>query len=382
MRVTFVLPPVDMSGGIRVAALHAMALQKMGHVVRVVSPPHAATSFRDRLGSLLGGRGWLASRPRCESHLDGTGLEHRILDSHRAVADNDVPDADVVIATWWETAEWVNALGPEKGAKVYFIQHHEVFDYLPAARCRATYRLPMHKIVVSRWLRDVMRTEYGDEVADLVPNSVDRGQFFAADRGKQSSPTAGFLYSTAEFKRLELCLAALAAVRGRVPDLRLVCFGSQHPRPDLPLPLGTQFFFSPAQNRIRDIYAACDVWVTTSRTEGFNLPAMEAMACRAPVVSTRTGWPAEAIETARNGVLVDVGDVRGIENGIEWVLSLPDKDWRTLSRRAHETACSGSWEESSRKFEKALLHARRRSANGEIGGSAMPEEQTASWPAA
>ena len=127
------------------------------------------------------------------SHLDGSGLDHHVLDRWRPVTDVDVPDGDVVIATWWETAEWVNALSPNKGAKVYFIQHHEIFPYLPVERCEATYRMPLHKIVVARWLQQVMSTRYGDEIVDVVPNSVDRTQFFAADRGKQSTPTVGVL---------------------------------------------------------------------------------------------------------------------------------------------------------------------------------------------
>ena len=120
-----------------------------------------------------------------------------------------MPDADVVVATWWETAEWVNALDPRKGAKVYFIQHHEVFPYLPVDRSRATYQLPLRKVVISRWLLDVMREEYGDGSVDLVPNSVDSAQFFAAPRGKQSVPTFGFIYSTSGFKGLNVMLAAL-----------------------------------------------------------------------------------------------------------------------------------------------------------------------------
>ena len=55
------------------------------------------------------------------------------------MTDVDVPDGDLIIATWWETAEWVNALSPNKGAKVYFIQHHEIF---PTFRLSAV-RLPI-----------------------------------------------------------------------------------------------------------------------------------------------------------------------------------------------------------------------------------------------
>jgi hypothetical protein len=119
----------------------------------------------------------------------------RTLRSHRPVTDRDLPDADVVIATWWETAEWVARLAPSKGAKCYFIQHHEVFDWLPVERVRSTYRLPLHKIVIARWLASLMKNEYGDAHVDLVPNSVDHRQFFAAPRSKQAKPTVGFIYS-------------------------------------------------------------------------------------------------------------------------------------------------------------------------------------------
>jgi glycosyltransferase involved in cell wall biosynthesis len=274
----------------------------------------------------------------------------------------------VVVATWWETAEWVNALGPDKGAKAYFIQHHEVFPYLPVARCHATYRLPLHKIVIARWLKDLMREHYADDVVDLVPNSVDRRQFFSAARAKQSVPTAGFLYSTTPFKGLDVLLAALKEVRKNIPGLRLICFGAEAPSAAMALPEKAEFCFSPPQDQLRNLYSQCDVWITASRSEGFNLPAMEAMACRTPVVSTRTGWPEEAIETGKNGVLVEVDDVAGLARGVERILSLPAGEWERWSQCAYQTTRSGSWEESTRKFESALLHACRRSMNGEIGG--------------
>ena len=90
------------------------------------------------------------------SPFDDLGLEHRVLERSRAVRDRDVPEADVVVATWWETAEWVAGLAPSKGAKVYFVQGHEIYPWLPQKRCRATYRLPLRKIVVSRWLREII----------------------------------------------------------------------------------------------------------------------------------------------------------------------------------------------------------------------------------
>lgn len=368
MRITFISPTVNMGGGTKVVAIYAKALARMGHVVCLVSPPPQSVPFHRKLKSFLTGTGWPGDSPMPRSHLDGSGLDHHVLDRWRPVTDDDVPEADVVIATWWETAEWVNALSPSKGAKVYFVQGHEVFPNLPVSRCQATYRLPMHKIVVARWLKEVMSTQYADDVVDLVPNSVDRTQFFSAVRRKQSVPTVGFLYSTVGFKGLDVSLAAIKVVRKRIPNLRLICFGSEHPNTALSLPEGTEISFCPPQDQIRNLYSQCDVWITAGRSEGFNLPALEAMACRTPVVSTKTGWPAEAIESGKNGVLVDFDDVAGLARGVDWILALSADEWKSLSQRAYETTCSSSWEESSRRFENALVHACRRSMNSEIAG--------------
>lgn len=371
MRIAFILPTVSLSGGIRVVAIYAKALQERGHDVYLVSPPPRRTSFFNKFKRFLRNGAWPSDIRARPSYLDGTSLEHRILDRWRPATDDDVPDSDVVIATWWETAEWVNALGQSKGAKVYFVQHHELFPHVPLSRCQATYRMPMHKIVIARWLKDVMREQYGDNVVDVVSNSVDQNQFFAPVRGKQSVPTVGFVYSTAAFKGLEVTLSAVNSLRREVPGLRVISFGSEQPSPEFPLPDGTLFSFSPPQGTIRELYAQCDVWIAASRSEGFYLPAMEAMACRTPMVCTRTGWPEEAIVTGENGVLVDIDDEKGLVSGAKWVLSLPEGEWRKLSLNAYRTATASTWTQSADQFERALARACERAINGEIGGKPL-----------
>jgi len=369
MQISFISPTVDLSGGARVIAVYAQQLKRMGHTVRVISPPPADVPLRRKVKSWLMGNGWPKVPSRHESHLDGTEIDHRVIDRWRPIMDDDVPGGDAVIATWWETAEWVAALGARKGAKVYFIQAHELHEYTPEARVRATYRLPFHKIVISQGLQRVMSEQYGDATVDVVPNSVDPTQFFAPLRGKQPSPSVGFLYAGQHFKGLDTTLAALEILRSRIPDLGIIAFGAQRPSDSLPLPKGAEFFHLPPQHEIRNLYARCDAWVTASRSnEGFNLPALEAMACRTPVVSTRAAWPEEAIKSGWNGILVDVDDVQGLADGVEWVLSRSDPEWRNLSANAYATAAAGSWEASAKLFENALEHACRRSMRGEICG--------------
>jgi glycosyltransferase involved in cell wall biosynthesis len=309
----------------------------------------------------LKGDGWPVNRQLFSPYFENNNIDLRVLERWRPITDRDVPDADVVIATWWQTAEWVAALAARKGAKVYFIQGHEVYDHLPVARVRATYRAAMYKIVVSQWLRRLISEKYGSTEISVVPNSIDHEQFFAPVRGKQSQPSVGFLYAPYSPKGIGTALAVIKSIRERLPNLRTVSFGSSVPDATYPLPQGTEFSHLPPQDRIRDIYSSCDVWLTASRSEGFNLTALEAMACRTPVVSTRTGWPADAIRTGWNGSLADIDDVTGLTRGVEWVLSRTDVEWQTLSANAHATATASSWQDSAKLFENALQCAMRKS---------------------
>lgn len=363
MRITFVLPQACLAGGVRVVAIYADRLQKLGHQVFVVSTPPEQPTIRQQFFSLLKGQGLLPTQPVYPSHFDELAVHHQVIDRYRPVVDADIPDADVVVATWWETAEWVARLSPSKGAKAYFIQHHEVFDYLPQARVKATYSLPLHKITISRWLVDLMQHEYGDRHVSLVPNSVDTEQFYAPRRSRQATPTVGMLYSSIPWKGCDISLKAFAIAQQRIPNLKLAAFGTTLPSETLPLPANAEYTCQPEQQRLREIYSNCDVWLCGSWSEGFHLPPLEAMACRCPVVSTAVGGSVDVIEAGVNGYTVPVGDADGLAQRLFEVLERSPEDWQTLSDAAYQTAVQYTWDDATIKFEAALqtVIARERS---------------------
>ncbi len=356
MKITFVLPYAGLAGGIRVVAIYAKLLQKLGHDVFVVSQPQRPISSRRQIKSLLKDQK-LISTKNSPSHFDKLDVSHKIIEKNRPITDSDVPNADVVVATWWETAEWVANLSSSKGAKAYFIQHHEVHDYLPIERVKATYSLPLHKITISKWLVDLMKIKYQETNISLVLNSVDSEQFWAKPRKKQVEPTVGMLYSTTYWKGCDVSFKALSIAREKIPNLKLVAFGAKEPSDSLPLPLNSKYFQQPVQNKIKDIYAECDVWLCGSYCEGFHLPPLEAMACRSPVVSTMVGGPMDTIKNGFNGYLVNVGDHEALANSLVKVISLPEKKWQAMSEAAYVTATNYTWEDATKLFEKALYTA-------------------------
>jgi glycosyltransferase involved in cell wall biosynthesis len=348
MRISFLLHHADMSGGTRVVGIYAQQLQDRGHDVTVYSTPYPYPTMRAKLRAIVKREPWPKRGGQIPSHLDRMNVRHVLIEDV-----SELPDADIVIATWWLTAEWVANLPASKGKKVHFIQGYETWGG-PPERVNAVWQLPMQRIVISKWLEDLAREKFGETTITRIPNAVDRKQFDAPARGKQPVHTVGMLYSTRPFKGLDLALKTIEKAKAAVGEIRVLGFGQDPISEELPLPPGSQYTRDPAQNIIKDIYAACDVWLCASKTEGFHLPPLEAMACRCPVVSSSVGGPMDIVVNGVNGYLVDIGDWEGLSDGLVSVLKLSEANWRKLSDAAYDTASRYSWYEVASLFEATI----------------------------
>ena len=356
MRVSFVIYRPNLSGGARVTAKHAQMLKAAGHEVFVTGLGKSKPDLLSRIRGLRHGKLLKETVPDPQ-HFISAGVDVNMIDYEDSIEAHHLPDADIVIATFWRTAEWVAKLPSENGKKVYFIQSHEIFPYFPEERVRATYRMPMHQIAISEWVSRTMEQEYGNPKPDVVPNSADFDTFSAPEREKNKKPRVGILYAPSSVKGFDVARDAIEIVRRTIPELNVVSFGSTEPTDDLPLPESCEFHFRPPQSKIRDIYASCDAWIVGSRVEGFHLPPIEAMACRTPVISTRVGGPEDIIQDGVNGFLVEVEDVDSLAAKTIELLHASDEKWRAMSEAAFRTAHSYTWQDAGDRFEKALLRA-------------------------
>jgi len=362
LRITFVLSHADLSGGVRVVGIYARKLMRRGHDVTIVSRPKRKPTLREVVRSKLTGRPVpSAARAIGASHLDGmTDVRHVVIDSFRPIEPRDVPDADVVIATWWETAEWVATFPPAKGVPLQFIQHYETHANMPSERVEATWRLPMQKIVVAKWLEETARHRFDDKRAIVVPNAVDLEQFQAPPRDRQTVPTIGLMHSPAPFKGTDIALKAIREASSTVSNLRVVAFGTRAADEALALPPGAHYVVQPPQDQIRDLYARCDAWLFASRSEGFGLPVLEAMACRTPVIGFPAGAAPELLADGA-GLLVPPQDGSAMAAAIVTVAGMDNAAWRAMSDKAHAVASRYTWDDATDRFEAALLQAVGRS---------------------
>lgn len=364
MKITFVLPFAGLAGGIRVVAIYAELLQKLGHEVFVISQPRKKPTFKQKIKSLIKGDIKLFEKKSGYSYFDDLDVTHKILETNRPVMDEDLPDADVVVATWWTTAERVANLSPSKGAKVYFMQDYgapnqELDKIVP------TWLLPLHMVTISKWLVELIHQQCGEIPIDLVPNSVDLNLFKSDLRSKNNQPTVGLIYRTLGTKGIDIALKAVEIAQQQVPELQLLMFGNSKLDKTLKPPANTNYYFQLTDEQIVNIYNSCDAWLFPSILEGFGLPILEAMACRTPVIGTPAGAAPELLSQG-GGILVKPEDSEDMAKAIIEICQMSNEEWRWMSDKAYSTATSYTWDDAAKLFEQALYNAIERTKKGDL----------------
>ena len=125
---------------------------------------------------------------------------------------------------------------------------------------------------------------------------------------------------------------AFARVHAELPHARLAILGSgplESETRALVRELGLDGAVSlPGRTDIRDWLERGDVFVHTSRWEGFGIVLLEAMLASLPVVATGVSAVPEVVADGETGVLVGEGDVDGVARALRELLEDPDRAQR------------------------------------------------------
>jgi glycosyltransferase involved in cell wall biosynthesis len=100
------------------------------------------------------------------------------------------------------------------------------------------------------------------------------------------------------------------------------------------------------QKDLPAVYSMADLFLYPSNLEAFPIPITEAMACGAPIVTSRANGLEELAGDA--AVLVDPADPEDIAAGIARVLGDPDLQV-SLSNKGLDRSSIFTWEECGRK---------------------------------
>ncbi len=304
MKITFILPFVNLTGGIKVLFEHANGLAKRGHAVTIIYPGRLSQAqswtwpFEAKARQL---KYWLFVDIFHKTEAAWFDLDSRIrLHRTPSLASQYIPNAEIVIATAPETVLWVADYPSTKGIKIHFAQDYETW-YLPEHFLRQTFNTKMRLITIGSWQKKLYES-FGRRVDLIVPNGVDLKRFNPGHRQYRHEPPVRVLmnYHHAPYKGMADGLAALKIAEVVAP-IRRVMFGMH----DLAKTIGeVEYHQAISEADLIDLYRSCDIFLWPTHHEGFGLPPMEAMACGTPVVGTATGAMPDYLEEGVTGFMV------------------------------------------------------------------------------
>lgn len=162
--------------------------------------------------------------------------------------------------------------------------------------------------------------EIDKALAEKTPTIFEKARRFA---GKTIIGTVARL---SEEKGLDVLLKAFVIVRKKLPDVHLLIVGDgtqkdylQKLAANLGIANSCTWLGRLPWSEAMGYLGLMDIVVVPSRFEGFGLAAIEAMACKKPVVASNVDGLAEIIQDGKNGFVVDVADVKGF---VEKIITL------------------------------------------------------------
>ncbi|MFH5773789.1 glycosyltransferase family 4 protein [Paracoccus sp. NGMCC 1.201697] len=349
-RITFLMPQLSLNGGIRVIGEYGRELTRQGHDVAFV----AREPQQPRLRDILRGR---AFRRRSGEDLSDYFFDVadrlRTFPARRKLRASDLPDADFLVCSWWETVEWAAPMPASKGRLAHLMQGYEMFPWVPRDRVARTYEADTIKVAVSRWIADMVETNHGRTADAVIHNAVDAARFAFRPTRENDCLTLGMVYSQPSIKNSDLAFPLLDLLDARGIKAKLVVFGTDQPADEHLSRADTVFHRRPDQSRIPSIYQGCDLWLFPSLEEGFGLPLIEAMACGTPVVSGIAGVAPELVRDAVNGYLCDPTP-DSFAAAITRYMDLSPAARQEMSRAAHQTVANWSWADAAGQFIRTL----------------------------
>jgi glycosyltransferase involved in cell wall biosynthesis len=196
----------------------------------------------------------------------------------------------------------------------------------------------LHIITCSDWLgnRAKQSSILGGHEIKTIPNAIDTNFFAPSTTNLNLDPNKKYVLFVAmrvnaPAKGFHLLKEALHFLDPKTTELLIV--GSETTEE---LPLKSHSFGQVTDpSKMRDIYAAADVFVTPSLEENLPNTIMEAMACGTACVGFEVGGIPEMIEHQKTGYVAKAFLAEDLANGIQWCLNDKNAGSKSRNRAVH-----------------------------------------------
>ena len=213
-----------------------------------------------------------------------------------------------------------------------------------------SYRLPLDKIVVSKYLQDLLRDKFGAESKKIFPG-INYNIFHNDNKVFGKGQTILIADHPLENKNVKGALKILRKLKEKYTDLRFKCFGVDRYNE---MPEYVEFYKNPDDEELRQLYGNSDIFIYPSLFEGFAATPAEAMACKCAVAANSIGAIPEYSVHGETAMLANPANPTELFEGVCYLLDNPS-ELKRISLAGHEHIKKIlNWDRSVDEFENIL----------------------------
>jgi len=347
MKITFLTPHIKISGGIKLILGYADRLAKKGHAVTVVCPQSTFARMRIEGVPIFFPHRLLMNLVKYKPKWIQVAAKIKYVPSYD---ERYIPDADIVIATAWQTSEYVNNYPLEKGKKFHLFMHYErLWDDGCDDVDTFSYKLALKKIVISSCLQKFLKRSFNvDSLLIIAP--IDHEIFYPVRDGYNKDKRICMLYQPYRWKGVEDGIRAYEIAKVKHPEIQLVMFG---PRKEMEV-RNYEYHYNLTNHELRELYNSCDIFLCPSWREGFGLPSAEAMACGCALITTDHGGCRDYAYHEKTALVSPPKNPEELADNLVRILE-DEKLFRCVAENGYKHIKKFAWDKAVDKMEKVFL---------------------------
>ena len=324
--IGFVLPSLEISGGVKVVLIHASYLQDEGWDVDLIIPDNKIKLF------------------------DFNGHQFNVISLNNV---NLNAQYDILVATLYTTLNIVLHYTKVK-RRLYLVQSYETefFSYGDNLRNEAekTYTIPfdIEYITISKWCYNWLLEKYNKK-SKYSPNGIYPNEFLAHKRNLTKAKIRILIEgdNSSKFKNVDESFQIVDKLERNKFEIWYMSYNAK-PKSWYKY---DKFFNKVPYEKVNEIYEKCDILIKSSILDSFSYPPLEMMATGGYCILTPTKGNIEYLKNEQNCLFYKLGNIEDALNCIERLISN-----ETLQQHLYENGLLTVKKRDWKNFKKNILN--------------------------
>jgi glycosyltransferase involved in cell wall biosynthesis/2-polyprenyl-3-methyl-5-hydroxy-6-metoxy-1,4-benzoquinol methylase len=315
MNIAYVLPHLNLTGGMKYILSHAKFLKQRGHNVYLMYEGADVSNVIPKWSDLnagldVSGQIIITSNEEYAYYLEKHSIDVMVAGFYTQI--DKLKSYNVPVLYW------------EQGSESLYGEFKELLTSNSNTRekLRNIYRSNIHIASVSPIVSRILEKKYG-RITPVLYTGIDTDFYHPSDKPWRSWPQILLVGSPfLRFKGFDLIISVLEQLWNDGVKFQVI-WAMQHNPINCEVSFPIEMACQVSQNKLADLYRNADLLINASHFESFPMPPMEAFASETAVVAVNNGGIEFYAKPGENILLAEQGNADDLYSAVKYLLEKP-----------------------------------------------------------